>query len=177
MSEIGYHRYKLRDTTEGEQSIKFFKNGALAKTCTIISKPFCSGFRILKYLNKNGQYRFYPFNNFWQQSNKPTLIGKVNIFVTSINVNQSSEKNIGYKNEKKLTLVADKVSLSELEILEDIYSSPRVYLYVGSGLTDELKDWLQVSISGDGISKPKKANFKKVVIEVTLPEQYAITKI
>lgn len=177
MSSIGYYRYKLSDPVKGEQTIKFFVNGALAKTCTIIGKKFCTQFRILKYLNKDGQYRFFPFNQFWQQANRPTLIGKVNKFVTSIIDSQASTLNIGYKNERKITLVAEMVSLDELEKLEDIYSSPRVYLYVGIGSTDNMEDWILVSVTGDGIGKPKKANFKKVSIEVTLPEQYAITKI
>lgn len=177
MSNIGWYRYKVSDSAEGEQTIKFFINGALAKTCTVIGKPFCSDFRLIKYLNKNGQYRFFPFNKYWQQANKPTLIGKVNSFVTNILDNQGDKKNIGYANERKIILVAESVSLEELEILEDIYISPRVYLYVGNGLNDRLRDWVLVSITGDGIGKPKKANFKKVTIEVTLPEYYAITKV
>lgn len=176
MSQVGYYRYKVSDSVEGEQSIKFFINGGLYKTCTIIAKPFCSGFRLVKYLNKNGQYRFFPFNKNWQQTDRPTLIGKVNKYVTSILDSQSDQSNIGYKSERRLTLTAERVSLEELEILSDIYTSPRVYLYIGSG-TDNIKDWLQVTITGDGVSRPKKNNFKKVTIEVTLPERYAITKI
>jgi hypothetical protein len=177
MSKIGYYRYKVSDSVEGESSIKFFVNGGLYKTCTIIAKQFCPGFRILKYINTDGQYRFFPFNKFYQISNKPTLIGKVNQFVTSITDSQGSEKNIGYKNEKKITLTAERCTLDELEKLESIYSSPRVYLYVGNGYTDNLQDWLLVTVTGDGISKAKKANFKKIVLEVTLPQQHAITKI
>lgn len=177
MSNVGYYRYKLSDSIEGEQTIKFFKNGALAKTCTIVGKQFCLGFQLLKYINKNGQYRFFPFNKYWQRSNKPALIGKVNNFVTSILDSQTDKKNIGYITERKITLVSESVSLSELEILEDIYYSPRVYLYTGNGTNDNLQDWILVSISGDGIGRPKKANFKKVTLEVTLPEHYAITKV
>lgn len=177
MSEIGYYRYKVSDATEGETFVNWFKNGALAKVCTIIARPFCSDFRLIKYLNKDGQYLFFPFNKYWQQSNKPTLIGKVNTFVASIATAQSSERNIGYKNDKKITLTAEMVSLEELERLEDIYTSPRVYMYIGNGSTDRVQDWILVTVSGDGIGKPKKQNFKKVTIDITLPEQYAVTKI
>jgi hypothetical protein len=177
MSSVGYYRYKFSDVSEGSQEVTFYKNGALAKTCTIIGKSFCTGFKLLKYLDKDGQYRFFPFNNFWQQSNKPKLIGSVNNFVTSIVDSQTSKKNIGYKNDRTLTMTSENVSLDELEKLEDIYFSPRVYLYTGNGSNDRLQDWVLVSVSGDGIGRPKKNQFKKVVINVILPEHYAITKI
>jgi hypothetical protein len=177
MSNIGYYRYKVSDAIEGEQTVKFFKSGALLKTCTIIAKKFCLNYRLIKYLDSNGQYRFFPFNNRWQQTDKPTLIGKVNKFVTSILDSQSEAANIGYKNERRISLVAEQVSLEELEKLQDIFVSPRVYLYVGQHGYDRIQDWIQVSITGDGIGRPRKTNFKKFAIDVILPEYYAITKI
>ena len=177
MSQVGYYRYKVSDAIEGEQTVKFFKNGALLKTCTIVAKRFCLNYRLVKYLDSTGQYRFFPFNDRWQQTDKPTLIGKVNKFVTSILDSQSDTSNIGYKNERRLSLIAEKVSLDELTKLTDIFVSPRVYLYVGSHGMDRVQDWVQVSISGDGIGKPRKNNFKKFQIDVILPEYYAITKI
>lgn len=177
MSQVGYYRYKVSDAIEGEQTVKFFKNGALLKTCTIVAKKFCLNYRLVKYLDSTGQYRFFPFNNRWQQTDKPNLIGKVNKFVTSILDSQSDTANIGYKNERRISLVAEQVSLEELEKLQDIFVSPRVYLYVGSHGMDRVQDWIQVSITSDGISRPRKANFKKVTIEVILPEYYAITKV
>jgi hypothetical protein len=177
MSRIGYYRYKISDVIEGKQSVQFFINGALTKTCNIIGKQFCPDFRLLKYLDSSGQYRFFPFNGHWQQTDKPTLIGKVNNFVTSILDSQASQKNIGYTNERKLSFTAERVSQDELDKLTDLFVSPRVYLHVGTGINDEVSDWVLVSVSGDGIGRPKKNNFKKFVIEVTLPEQYAITKV
>ena len=177
MSEIGYYRYKFSDVVEGVQYVELFINGSKKKTCTIIGKPFCLNSKLLKYLNKDGQYLFFPFNQYWQQQDSPKLIGKTNHFVTSILDSQSSERNVGYKNERQLTLTAERVSLDELERLADIYISPRVYLYVGSGTTDNLSDWVLVSISGDGINHPRKANFKKVTVTITLPEYYAVTKV
>lgn len=176
MSQIGYYRYKVSDSLKGESTVQFFINGSVAKTCTIIARDFCNNFKYLKYLNSKGQYRFFPFNDKWQVQDKPALIGKVNIFVTSILDSQSDKKNIGYTNERKLTLTAETVSLDELEKLQDIFTSPRVYMYVGNG-TDLTKDWILVSVSGDGISRPKKNQFKKFVLEITLPEWYAVTKI
>jgi hypothetical protein len=81
MSQIGYYRYKFSDVIEGEQYVELYINGSKKKTCTVIGLPVCTGFKILKYLNKDGQYLFYPFNQYWQQQDAPKLIGKTNIFV------------------------------------------------------------------------------------------------
>lgn len=177
MSKVGYYRYKISNPIEGEQTVKFFKNGSLVKTCTIIAKPACLNSKLIKYLDSKGQYRFFPFNNMWQQVDKPTLIGKVNKFVTSILDSQSDSANIGYKNERGLSLVSEHVSLEELEKLTDIFVSPRVYLYVGNYSYDRIRDWIQVSILSDGIGRPRKNNFKKISIDIILPEYYAVTKI
>jgi len=119
MSQVGYYRYKLSDAVEGDQQVQFFINGALVKTCTVKALKFCDGYRLLKYLDSEGKYRFYPFNKNWQQTDKPTLIGRVNNFVTSIIDSQSDKRNIGYNNERKLSLTATHVSLEELEKLSD----------------------------------------------------------
>lgn len=177
MSNIGYYRYKVSDALEGTQTVQFFINGGLAKTCIINARKWCDQFKLVKYLNKNGQYRFFAFNNKWQQSDKPTLIGKSNQFITSIFDSQSNYRNIGYKNERKLSLTAETVSLSELETLSDIFISPRVYLYVGNGINDKTEDWVLVTATSDGIGRPKSKQFKKFTLELTLPEYYAITKI
>jgi hypothetical protein len=175
MSQIGYYRYKISDSFEGTQTVNFFKNGALAHTATIEARKFCTNYKLLKYLDSSGRYRFFPFNDKWLQVDKPTQIGSSNNFITSILNSQAAQKNIGYRNERRLTLVAESVSQAELDKLTDIFISPRIYLMIGD--TDILQNWILVTVSGDGVGRPKKNNFKKVLLEITLPEYYAVTKI
>jgi hypothetical protein len=175
MSEVGYYRYKVTPTIAGVSTVRLYINGSLASTATIIAREFCNGFRVLKYMDRYGRYRFFPFNQKWQQVDKATLIGKVNNFVTSVLDSQSDARNIGYKNDRSITLTAGSVSDDELDKLADIYTSPRVYLYVGS--TDRTQDWILVTVSGDGVGRRKNNKFGKVTIDVKLPEYHAVTKI
>lgn len=177
MSDIGYYRYKVTPTAAGSSTVRLYINGSLASTATIIAREFCADFKILKYLDSSGRYRFFAFNNKWQQSDKVKSIGEVNYFVTSILDSQSDSRQIGYKSDRSLTLTAGAVSDDELEKLSDIYTSPRVYLYTGNGTDDSIQDWVLVTISGDGIGRRKSNRFTKVTIEVKLPEHYAVTKI
>lgn len=173
MSKVGFYRYKISDLSEGT-TVLFLKNGAVTSRATVEIKPFCIGFRLLKYLDSSGRYRFFPFNNKWELKDKSTSIGKANKFITSILTGQSNYDSLGYNTVRTISLVAESVTLDELEILKDIFNSPRVYLYVGE-TTDLLTDWVQVTITGDGISRMRKANSKKVAIDVTLPDIYSIT--
>ncbi len=177
MSKVGYYRYKVVPSSEGETTKEFYINGTLISTATIVARKFCENYRILKYLDSSGRYRFYPFNDKWERVNKSTSKGEINNFVTSIYGSQTASKQIGYDNIRTISLTAGNVSADELEKLEDIYSSPCVYLYVGDGENDHTEDWILVTVSGDGIGRRKNGNYGKISIDVTLPESYAITKI
>lgn len=172
MSEIGYYRYKT--IADEEKIVNFTKDGILAGTKTIIPIEVCEGSKILKYLDRSGQYRFYPFNKFWESKDKPKLLGKASKIIESVLNSQSSESNIGYKNDRTISLVAENVSQDELTLLSDIYTSPRVLLYIGT-TTDEKKDWIEVDVKGDNINRLRKRKFTKVNIDITLPKWYSIS--
>jgi len=174
MSEIGYYRYK---TDVDIKTINWTVNYVNVGSKTITPVAFCEGGKILKYLDSNGQYRFYPFNKYYQTTDTPVLIGKSNKLITSILTDQSNTQNVGYKNERILELVAD-VPTNELEKLTDIYTSPRVYLYNGNGVSDIAKDWLEVTIqANESIVKRRKSNSGRIGITVTLPEHFTIKMI
>lgn len=169
----GYYRLKV-DDLDADTTYQM-KNGAtVLATKTVRVKPFCTNYRYLKYLNRYGQYRFYPFNSRWQTKDTPKLIGKIGQLVTSIYSDQGETKNIGYTNERKITMVADDVLNDELDLLSDIYTSPRVYLQVGTG--DTAADWVRVTVqSSNNMVRQRKGTTSKVELTVTLPEWYNIT--
>lgn len=172
MSNVGYYRYKFKPSES--QDVPFYVDDILISTKSVVVKEVCEGFRLLKYLDRDAQYRVYPFNKFWESSDKPKLLGKSSKIIESVLNSQSSESNIGYKNDRTISLVAESVSQEELTILSDIYTSPRVYLYVGT-TTDEAKDWVEVEVKGDNLNRLRKRKFTKVSIDVILPKWYSIS--
>lgn len=173
MSSIGY--YRVKKTLTSNTNINFYINNVLTSTKYVIIKDFCTNNKLIKYLNKDGQYRFYTFNRFWESLDKPKEIGRSNKIITSLFNSQSSESTIGYKNERTIEMTAENVSQSELDILSDLWVSPKVYLYIGSG-SDLESDWLEVSISTkDTITRIRKGGTKDITITVLLPEWYSIT--
>ena len=62
-------------------------------------------------------------------------------------------------------------------VLSDIYTSPRVYLYIGSG-SDALNDWVELTkISGDTTVRRRRGNTGAINIEITLPEYFTVKMI
>lgn len=175
MSDIGYYRYKIALVSTSGNTVTFKVGGVDTKVCTVRPLILCDGKRILKYLNKNGQYRFYAFSNYYEELEQPREIGTVANMITSILNSKAANKSVGYKSERTLNLKSEPVSTDDLELLRDIYTSPRVYLYVGSG-TDTESDWVLVTVKANrSIRKEAKVKFSQIDIEVTLPETYLIT--
>jgi hypothetical protein len=175
MSDIGYYRYKT--TADVQKDIVLYINSAPASTKTIIPIEECGDFRLLKYLDKNGHYRFYPFNRYYLTTDRPQQIGTTNKFVTNILDDQSDKQNVGFKNERRIDVSTD-VTTTQLEKLTDLYSSPRVYLYIGSNNSDTPQDWLEVQIEVlDPVIRPRRGNSVRVDISIILPENYTIKMI
>ena len=170
---IGYLRYKISDLTEGFHTFDVYKNGELVARHTVKAKEFCKNYVLLKYLDSNGFYRFFPFNANFEKTMNNREIGTIETSI--IDISQVNGANIiGKESTVQMNLTAENVTPEELEILSDIFVSPRVYIYNNSGL-DRLSDWQKVRILTNGTLKNRKSNPRKVTVLIELPERYAIT--
>lgn len=171
-TQKGFWRYK----TTADQ----IKNISATISSVIYSKQVipldtCTGDLVLKYLDKNGHYRFFNCNKYYATRDLPEKLGSINRFLTDILTDQSDSKNVGYRNKRTIEAVAE-VQADYLGKFADLYTSPRVYLKVGSG--DEAKDWLLVEVrANDNIVRRRKANTGAISLTITLPEHYTISMI
>ena len=173
MSTIGYYRYKTKIGTE-TRTIQFFVNGVLAGTKVLEPVELCLGGKVLKYLDTEGQYRFFSFTPFWGASDNPQQIGTTNKFITNLFTDQTNTQSVGARNERSLNLTAH-VSEAQLEILKSIYASPRIYLYIGENNSDLDSDWLEVQITGgDKTVRRRKAKTGSINLTIKLPEHFSI---
>lgn len=171
----GIYRYKFSSSTEGKQAVYFKRDGLTVASQCIEFKPFCAGGKILKFLDRNGMYRFFPFNEFWEETFSPDLIGETEHYIDTLSTAQSNVRSIGYESTKELALVAYDVTAEQLDILQDLYKSMRVYLYIGT-TGDAPTDWLLVNVtSGTNVSRRRKGNTGKIEVTIRLPKQYQVT--
>lgn len=176
MSTVGYYRYKK--TFSADEAVSLYINDALVSSKNVVIKAFCDGGKRLKFLNRNGQYRFVGFNKFFEGTEAPQDIGQVNKIFSSIYNAQTNRDNIGKRNERTFTLVSEIVRQEELDIIKDMWTSPRVYLYVGDGTTDNNRDWVQVTLENPNpIINIRQGDYVDVTVQITLPEFYTINMI
>jgi len=164
----GYYAYKtLCDTNK---TVNFDdSHSSYDKTVKIVDE--CSEGRYLKWLDNDGYYRFYPFNKFYETQLSAELIGTANKFITNILTDQTNRENIGSDVDKIESLTATNVDSEALDIFSSIYASPRVLARISND------KWVQVTLTGDGISRRRKSTGGKIDIQITYPEYFNIKMI
>jgi hypothetical protein len=172
MSQVGFYRYKT--TASVFRIVNWTVNFINVGSKQISPIDSCVGSLIVKYLDKNGQYRFFPFNKFYETTDAPEKIGDVNRFIVDIQTDQSDTQNVGYRNKRQISATTQATS-EQLEKLSDIYASPRVYLYIGDGTTDLKSDWVEVDIQAfNPLVRRRRGNNGYISITITLPTHYTI---
>lgn len=136
---------------------------------TVDVKPWCDGNIMLKYLDRNGYYRFMHFNSYYNRQSTPELIGHVNELITSLLTDKGDRRILGYNNNDTLTMTAMPLRYNDIFLLKDLYNSHDVQIYTTK--------WIRVTIQGDGITKLNKRTVKDVTITAALPKSYNITEL
>jgi hypothetical protein len=175
MSQIGFYRYKISTLDEGNHSIEFQKNGITAGVANVQMRAHCDGDLLIKYLDAKNKYRFFNFSKISKETTQPKEIGSINVYFESLLTSQGDTKSVGFTSSNIIDVVAEQVTDEQLNVLQDIYTSPRVYLRIGT--TDEIKSWVLIKVSGDNIVKRAKLNKAKINMKFTLPKNYTITMI
>lgn len=147
--------------------------GGKAKAVEVL--PYCDGDVILKYLDRNGMYRFYKFSRFYRREIEPELIGSIENVFGSLSTAQGYKKNIGYRSQDELTVKAVAVPARHMEALKDIYTSPRVYMHIGRLGDDNASDWVLVDVEGDGMIKHNRRQFNDLELTILPPANNEIT--
>ena len=164
----GFYREKMLFT----QNTAITRGG---KSKTVEVLPYCDGDVILKYLDRNGMYRFYKFSRFYRREIEPELIGSIENFFGSLSTAQGYKKNIGYRSQEELTVKAVAVPARHMESLKDIYTSPRVYMHIGRLGDDNASDWILVDVEGDGMIKHNRRQFNDIELTILPPANNEIT--
>ena len=172
MSKKGYYRYKLEGLTKGVTNVTFYVNALPFVTHKVLARETCTGWRQLKWLDDNGQYRFFAFLELYSIKDTSKSIGKTSNFIDSLMSTQSDTKNIGQSTDRNLILRAINVTSEERAILSSLGSSPRVFLYVGDFTKDEKVDYVQVEVKTDGVALKEKQRPSNFEVTVMLPKRY-----
>lgn len=171
----GLVRAKVNGLTLGINNVEFYRDAVYTATHLIECREFCSGQKLIKYMDRNGMFRFYAFNQYYQEKINAKELGRTSKLITNILSDQTNSLSIGKNVDKFIDLTADATS-SDLLLLEDLFVSPLIFMYIGSG-NDTAADWIVLKIAdGDFITRIKKGNTTKVNLTFEYPEQYSIKR-
>ncbi len=162
----GFYRVKLVFDQIGQHEVKLVINGQERSIATVDVLKNCN--KYVKYLDKYGRYRFFPFSGNFTTELTKEKIGEISKSTYNLESAEATTDNIGYSVSKSVTLAAY-VSEQQMEVLEDLYSSPRVYLL-------EKGKWVRVEVENNEQIKTLR-NFRTIKLTVKLPQNYAITSI
>jgi hypothetical protein len=172
---IGLIRVKQDGLTLGSNATQLYRDTVYTATALIDCRDFCDGQKLIKYMDRNGMFRFYAFNKNFQERINTVELGRTSKLITSILTDQSDSLSIGKDMSKFIDLTND-VTASDLLLLEDLFCSPLIYMYIGSG-TDTAADWINMKIAdGEMITRIRKGNMTKVAFTLEYPKQYSVKR-
>ena len=152
----------------------------LLKTINVFEPIIECGYnQCLKFLDKNGLYKFLPFEGIGERSLSVDNIGNIEALVTSLKDSKGNAYSAGKKAERTRTMFLNNIPSWGAAQVEELMDSPVVYMYIGEDYTtsDLETDWLMVEVTNKSFSYSTKSNFINVKVNVKLPRQYTITKI
>jgi len=165
---IGFIRYALKPTESTTFSGLMINDDVYPHN--IIVRNECPGYVLLRYADRNGQYRIMPFSKYYSRAVNPELIGEINQLVLSLKNDSGDTRPVGYRNRDTLKLTAQNLTEPEYTLLKDLFNSPDVEAYING-------KWLRVRVQGDNVVKLEKRKLKDVTITVELPTSYNITEL
>lgn len=129
-----------------------------------LSLGTCGGFYV-KYLSREGFYRYWLFNKYYSTDQAGSKIGRVTAYFDTMVGTEARTNQIGYKDAyKQIAATSENVEKVDREILIDIFTSPAVYAYINSV-------WVQVEVEGSHTIREKN-NRENISATFILPELY-----
>jgi len=90
----------------------------------------CEGLYV-RYLSREGFYRYWLFNKYYSIDSTRTKIGNMVNYIETMEGAQGRVNNIGYKDSfRRYIATSEQVSKENQKILMDIFDSPSVYVYI-----------------------------------------------
>jgi hypothetical protein len=132
----------------------------------IIVEPSCVDDICLKWLAKDGFYKFGTFSKYVTKSESTKDGLKVPTYFTALSDTLSNERITTKELQKSLRLGKQQVSNLALDYYSDLGSSPKVYLD-----TTGLGDWIEVFVNWNPSYGTKK-KYRTIFIDVNLPKSY-----
>lgn len=125
----------------------------------------------LKWFNQQGSYSYWKFPERKVNQLKSRNISDIDNDFKNIENTTSNISTTGKTGGRNINTISQLLSEYEVQHLEQIFTSPKVYLLTAERFTKiELEDWSEVKIYDSTLSYPPKATRYKIPIRIELPK-------
>jgi hypothetical protein len=153
-----------KQVTDMQTTVTFYKDGDPLVTHVIKPRSVCGDFVQIKWLDNNGQYRFFPFLENRKENINVKELGELSVFNVSLVGALSKSKIVSKDVTKNITLYQINVTSEERKILETLYSSIDIYMSYGVSNV-----WQRIKLKGDApVILPKNDKTSTIELNVTL---------
>lgn len=131
----------------------------------------------LKWLNQNSGWSYWKFNEIFKESIKTKSLDEINSDYNNIENSVSRVTQTGKTAQKFLALLSGKLTENERLIVEQIFTSPKIFYYKNSELQPFRKvDWKEIKVTNSSKELRNTKNFNhEYNVDIELPELYTQT--
>lgn len=131
----------------------------------------------LKWFNQNGSWSYWKFHPTYSESVKTKELEEINSDFYNNNEIVSRLQQMGKEATKTLTLLSGELDIYEVEVVSQIFTSPKVFYYNNQELQPfQLTDWKGVKINSSNQElRNTKQKLTQYKINIELPEMYTQT--
>lgn len=172
------YRLKLQNLPVGENKLPIYVYNTFLEESELVGekivnvKPACgdpSKYIYLKYLSSDGQYRFCKFESVYTESDENEINGQVGKMSSSFTSAQGDKYTIGYNTTRTISCKTI-VKKDEYEEYMNLLRSPRVYMQKDTAELDDYdRNWILVTVEGQGNTLYTKKSSQSFSITITLP--------
>ena len=131
----------------------------------------------VKWLNESGGYTYWLFNEFFEIDKNVKSKGEINKDFNNLEDTVSTFNNLGKESFDTYSLYADALNVHEINIIKQILTSNKVYLFTGVRYSvNTFNDWLEVNVKTSGANlKQSREVLNDFKVEIEIPNEYHIS--
>jgi hypothetical protein len=131
----------------------------------------------LKWFNQNGTWNYWKFNEIFKESIKTKSLDEINSDYNNIENSVSRVTQTGKTAQKFLSLISGTLTEEDRLIVEQIFTSPKVFYYNNSQLQPFRKvDWKEIKVTNSSKELRNTKNYNhEYNVDIELPELYTQT--
>jgi len=131
----------------------------------------------VKFFNKDGAWSYWRLKKQHSENTKTKALDLINNDFENIDTATSKDFLTGKEATREIIASTGRMTKHELEVVADLFSSPKVYLYNSEHFQHyDLDKWIEINVqAGTSETKNTRNHFHELNVKIDLPQEYTQT--